>query len=353
MGVAARLRPSWAAYLAVAFGVTWTAWLVLPLLSLEARQAQKVWTGLGLGPGVAAVLLTRSSFIPERRVLASLVAALVWLAVVAAGLWAVRANDSVTLPGPGDGSVGWLEVVAAAGSASMAAFIAWRCVASDDPILASITRTRAPLGAWMFAVLLIPLLYAAGLAIEIGIFGSGVPLSPLNEAPLGSSALFITRGLLFTLFVVCIGEEPGWRGWLLPRVLERRGPLSASLFVGLVWGLWHIPLFIVGFNPGGAAGVLFQVLLTTIVGVYLTWLYLRSDGNLLLALVMHASLNITAKLLTATWSTAALSLALAVALGVAMWRLSRQKARGRGSDVPSPLAADGSETDPAAGEARM
>ena len=40
-----------------------------------------------------------------------------------------------------------------------------------------------------------------------------------------------------------LGEELGWRGFLLPRLAARQGPLRASLVVGLLWGLWHLPAF--------------------------------------------------------------------------------------------------------------
>lgn len=65
--------------------------------------------------------------------------------------------------------------------------------------------------------------------------------------------------LFFTIFVFGgpLGEEPGWRGFALPRFQERHGPLLASLFLGVLWGLWHLPVYLLvpAYN-GAGTGIL-------------------------------------------------------------------------------------------------
>ena len=83
----------------------------------------------------------------------------------------------------------------------------------------------------------IPLAYFLGAFI----LARGLPVSRASPAGLvrfyGSSFVltFLFRGPLF--------EEPGWRGFALPRLQERHGPFAGSLFLGLLWGAWHLPLY--------------------------------------------------------------------------------------------------------------
>src|SRR5215467_8281762 len=63
--------------------------------------------------------------------------------------------------------------------------------------------------------------------------------------------------LLFLVFEGPLGEEPGWRGFALPRLQQRSGPLAGTLLLGALWGLWHLPLFLFvpGYNGAGTGFV--------------------------------------------------------------------------------------------------
>lgn len=87
------------------------------------------------------------------------------------------------------------------------------------------------------------------------------------------------------------GEEIGWRGYALPRLVAsmRLGP--ASLLLGLVWALWHLPLFFVpGIDNYGQSFVIF-LLQVTAISVPMAWLYANTDGSLLLVMLMHGASN--------------------------------------------------------------
>ena len=49
----------------------------------------------------------------------------------------------------------------------------------------------------------------------------------------------------FVVFVLVVGEELGWRGYALPLLLEKRSAVTASLILGLIWGVWHLPTFVI------------------------------------------------------------------------------------------------------------
>lgn len=96
----------------------------------------------------------------------------------------------------------------------------------------------------------------------------------------------------YVLVFSVIGEELGWRGYALPRLLARWDALTASVILGVLWAAWHAPLFVA---PGllqsrvPVAWFVLQILGQTIV---LTWVYQRTNGSVLLVSVLHASANL-------------------------------------------------------------
>ncbi len=101
--------------------------------------------------------------------------------------------------------------------------------------------------------------------------------------------------VLITTFGILIsaGEEAGWRGYAQPRLQARFGPWRASLVLGLLWGCWHLPLFLI---PGTTQyGLAFPAFVLTSIGysVIYTCLYNRGRGSVLLASLFHSASNAT------------------------------------------------------------
>ena len=89
------------------------------------------------------------------------------------------------------------------------------------------------------------------------------------------------------------GEEIGWRGYALPGLSSRLGLAGASVVLGVIWACWHLPFF---FIPGAdKTGQSFPMYLLGVTGlsVAMAWLYWRTDGSLLLTMLMHAAVNNT------------------------------------------------------------
>lgn len=122
--------------------------------------------------------------------------------------------------------------------------------------------------------------------------------------------------------LLAFGEEIGWRGWLLP-VLRPLGMWPALLITGIVWGLWHSPVILLGYNFGrpDLIGVLFMVGGCIAWGVLLGWSRLRS-GSVWPAVIGHGGLNAAggAILLFAT-AGEEVNFALAGPLGVVAWAM--------------------------------
>ena len=119
-----------------------------------------------------------------------------------------------------------------------------------------------------------------------------------------------------------LGEELGWRGFALPRLQARHGALRASVVLGVVWALWHLPLFAVPSAPQGQVPFLLFVVQAVALSVFLAWAYNGSMGSLPIVLLLHASVNTWAGALRilpeATGSLAPWLLATALACVVAV-----------------------------------
>lgn len=95
--------------------------------------------------------------------------------------------------------------------------------------------------------------------------------------------------------LAAVGEEIGWRGWLLPRLMPL-GTVPAIVISGVVWGAWHAPLLLLGYNYAGASGWLAIACMCGMcvaIGAILSWLRLRSQ-SVWPAAIGHGAINAAA-----------------------------------------------------------
>ena len=114
---------------------------------------------------------------------------------------------------------------------------------------------------------------------------------------LGQTGVIVIASLFNTLFA--LGEEIGWRGWLWVR-LQRCGQVAAILISGVIWGTWHAPLVLLGYNypmATGAWGVLAMCGMCIVFGAFLGWLRTYSDSVWPAALA-HGTFNASAGLVS-------------------------------------------------------
>jgi len=109
---------------------------------------------------------------------------------------------------------------------------------------------------------------------------------PYHFAPIVFLQILLIGGAL--------GEEFGWRGYAQDKLVDRFGQIKGTLVLGLLWSLWHLPLF---FMEGTVQSHLpmWQFLLqNTILAYFYTWLYNKTNGNLTLMILLHAVMNTSA-----------------------------------------------------------
>jgi len=106
---------------------------------------------------------------------------------------------------------------------------------------------------------------------------------------LGQRFLFVALVGIIPGFIFAFGEELGWRGYLLTRLLQTGWPFPL-LLSGLIWGIWHLPfLLLTGYGHGPVSVAMFTAL-TILFGVFVGWLRLIS-GSVFVASMAHASFN--------------------------------------------------------------
>jgi uncharacterized protein len=184
---------------------------------------------------------------------------------------------------------------------------------------------------YALAFLMPPLLMLLAQAIHWAMGGT-IPTSPaVGHIPLAIANF----GLVF-LIGGPLGEEFGWRSYAVPALGSKMGWRTASLIIGVIWGLWHLPWF---FTAGTAQSQMpFLVFMLNILAgaVLFSWLFLQSKGSVIPALVAHTSLNAWAGILSIVPS-ADTSRPYAVVTGLiailAIWLLLRSDLKSDGGDL--------------------
>jgi len=96
-----------------------------------------------------------------------------------------------------------------------------------------------------------------------------------------------------------MGEETGWRGFALPKLLERYSPVTASVILGLLWGFWHTPALLMQSWEGSTQGMLLFVYVIPLT-IIMTWVYLKSRRSIIPLMLMHTGGNIYGSMLTSS-----------------------------------------------------
>ena len=168
----------------------------------------------------------------------------------------------------------------------------------DGP--AGVLRLRQSIRQWrvgrqwyLFTLVGIPALLLLGIIVQPGSLAGFQGLTP---------QLLVSYATYFILVFFGggpLGEEPGWRGFALPRLQTRYGPLWGTLLLSVGWCFWHLPDFLTPAQGGGpGVGVvtiltnlaLFLLLVTALAMIF-TWVFNRTGDSVFVAIVLHAGVN--------------------------------------------------------------
>ncbi|MCP4419843.1 MAG: CPBP family intramembrane metalloprotease [Chloroflexi bacterium] len=164
-------------------------------------------------------------------------------------------------------------------------------------------RWRVSLKLWVIAIFGSAALYLIGLGVHLFLGGEPPPFIMIKEE-LNLIPLYLIMVVLMP-WNGPVGEEFGWRGYALPKLQNKYGALTASLVIGAIWGIWHLPSFFASQGVVGAIaaelGMIFllpYVLGTIANSIFMTWLYNRTKASALIAgIVWHAAINFWAPVL--------------------------------------------------------
>ena len=188
--------------------------------------------------------------------------------------------------------------------------------------LTSIVKPKGNPSWYLIALLIIPLIRLVSIPIT-HLFGWSIPSEP--ELTIGGIELvgLVAVTFFYTLvFTGGLNEETGWTGFALPRLQARHNPLVASVILWFFWMLWHMPGHFAGlWNPS------LDSLVRSVIGAFFarfifTWLYNRTSGGILTAMLLHTSGNTAFAFIPATNVARILEamLAIIVIISGRMWQ---------------------------------
>jgi uncharacterized protein len=150
---------------------------------------------------------------------------------------------------------------------------------------------------YLSAAVVIPLIIHAiahnlapvlGFEVAETLFPANLPVSPM----------LLSIPYFFLMMLIGGGQEEfGWRGYALDPLQEKLGVIPASLLIGLIWGIWHWPLWIMPGDGHSTYSFVAFVIMTTSLSVVYSWLYNASKKKLITVIFFHAMCNTAAPLL--------------------------------------------------------
>jgi membrane protease YdiL (CAAX protease family) len=194
-----------------------------------------------------------------------------------------------------------IMMIAQFGPALAALVFTWYMGASIRGWASSIVRWRVNIR-WYVVAVGLPVVLICVQGAVFGLLGY-----PLDIASVPGRLVNFLPSVVILALIAGLGEEPGWRGFALPRLEDRYAPVLATAVLGFVWAAWHLPLVFVdprfshGFTSAAPQVLLALLTMLTIFlyAFFYTWVYNRTQ-SVLLCMLLHGSFNAAIGLLPAS-----------------------------------------------------
>lgn len=307
------------AYFILTYLLTWTCLFLFQPLYLEGQRTVAPLISLGIfGPalvsiGLSAVLKPHPKQGSRKPTVTTFI--LTWILASLIIILYLTVNQEMDL------STHLVTVSVITGL--LPAFVVASMFSGNHGVRTLLLTFRKPQGSFLYylmALFLIPAIWIMGNLLSRAM-GTEVPFIRYPVADLKLLGMVI----LFFLYNVIYGglsEEPGWRGFALPRLQANFSPLASSLILGVIWAVWHAPAKFGGIEATSLSDTIVEWILILFVTVIFTWLFNRTKGSILVTVLIHPAMNTTGNFLNA--STGALLLLFLFMLFVIvldkMWR---------------------------------
>jgi membrane protease YdiL (CAAX protease family) len=163
-------------------------------------------------------------------------------------------------------------------------------------LLRKLLIVRVGLGWYIFAIFGLAVIYVVVILLHNSLAGSrALPILSANTPPLPPLQLALSLVPMFIVIGIVNGEELAWRGFALPRLQAKYNALTSSLILGVIWALFHLPLFFTVTGSSQADWPFSSFLVATLaMSVLYTWMFNNTRGSVFMAYLFHAAAN--------TWS---------------------------------------------------
>lgn len=182
---------------------------------------------------------------------------------------------------------------------------------------------RIPLGWLALIALIFPAIYACAIGLDLALGGAWPGLEQLRA--LQATPLLWPLVLFISFLSGPWSEEFGWRGYVLDPIVRRFGPLPGAVLLGLLWGIWHLPLYGMPATWHGQMGFRLEgfwtfMALSVGLSLLMTRIHLATQRSILAALLVHFAANIVSQLVAPVSDRVeVLRTLLIVAVGVGVW----------------------------------